>query len=167
MTVTARRLLVAPEAVTAAIYMAITLLGVIAAASWKGLFADFAELVVIIIGTTVTVAVAHAWANVASHRLLHRTRMTKQEKIEELQSAGCIVIVGIFASATLAEAWWITDDLNGAVRMTIGILIAILFALGVIGARRGGAPWGRALGWGLADASIGIVVLVLKVTLGS
>ena len=55
---------------TMAIYAAITLLGVTAAASWKGLFVEGSEFVVIIIATALTVAVAHVWATVAAHRLV-------------------------------------------------------------------------------------------------
>ena len=55
---------------TIAIYAAITLLGVVAAASWKGLFVEGSEFVVIIIATAFTVAVAHVWATVAAHRLV-------------------------------------------------------------------------------------------------
>ena len=152
---------------TLAIYTSITLLGVIAAASWKGLFVDEPELLVLIIGTSVTLAVAHGWASIAAHRFVHRTRLSRLEKRQELRGTAVILVVGAAATATFVISTLATDTLDTSVRLTLGVLVAVLFVVGVAGSRRRNDSWPRALGWGLADASIGIVALVLKIILGS
>ena len=151
---------------TLAIYAAITLLGVIAAASWKGLFVDDAELTVIIIATTVTVAVAHLWASVAAHRLVHRKPPSRAEWREELRNAAAILVVGGLAIAAFIISGMFGLDLTGEVFVTLIMLIAVLFVVGLIGARREGRSWLVALWIGLLDASIGIAVLLAKVIFG-
>ena len=151
---------------TLAIYAAITLLGVIAAASWKGLFVDDTELTVIIIATTVTVAVAHLWASVAAHRLVHRKPPSRAEWREELRNAAAILVVGGLAIAAFIISGMFGLDLNGEVFVTLIMLIAVLFVVGLIGARREGRSWLVALWIGLLDASIGIAVLLAKVIFG-
>jgi hypothetical protein len=151
---------------TLAIYAAITLLGVIAAASWKGLFVDDAELTVIIIATTVTVAVAHLWASVAAHRLVHRKPPSRAEWREELRNAAAILVVGGLAIAAFIISGMFGLDLTGEVFVTLVMLIAVLFVVGLIGARREGRSWLVALWIGLLDASIGIAVLLAKVIFG-
>ena len=152
---------------TLAIYAAITLLGVIAAASWKGLFVDDTELTVIIIATTVTVAVAHLWASVAAHRLVHRKPPSRAEWREELRNAAAILVVGGLAIAAFIISGMFGLDLNGEVFVTLIMLIAVLFVVGLIGARREGRSWLVALWIGLLDSSIGLVILLAKVTLGA
>ena len=137
---------------TLAIYAAITLLGVIAAASWKGLFVDDAELTVIIIATTVTVAVAHLWASVAAHRLVHRKPPSRAEWREELRNAAAILVVGGLAIAAFIISGMFGLDLTGEVFVTLVMLIAVLFVVGLIGARREGRSWLVALWIGLLDA---------------
>ena len=151
---------------TLAIYAAITLLGVIAAASWKGLFVDDTELTVIIIATTVTVAVAHLWASVAAHRLVHRKPPSRAEWREELRNAAAILVVGGLAIAAFIISGMFGLDLTGEVFVTLIMLIAVLFVVGLIGARREGRSWLVALWIGLLDASIGIAVLLAKVIFG-
>ncbi len=153
--------------VTMAIYGAITLLGVIAAASWKGLFVDYVELVVLVIGTTITVAVAHLWANIAAYRLVKQRPMGSRDRWEEFRVTLSVFVVGILALAALALSWTLTDDLETSVRWTIGMLVGVLFVVGLIGARRKGASWLRAIGWGCVDSSIGIAVLIAKIAAGS
>ncbi|MFM9134590.1 MAG: hypothetical protein ACKOT0_04020 [bacterium] len=153
--------------VTMAIYAAITLLGVIAAASWKGLFVDYPELVVLVIGTTITVAVAHLWANVAAHRLVDQRPMSSPQRWKEFRVTLSVFVVGILALVALALSWTISDDLETSVRWTIGMLILVLFVVGLVGSRRRGATWPRAVGWGCVDASIGVAVLIAKIVAGS
>lgn len=152
---------------TLAIYTSITLLGVIAAASWKGLFASEPELLVIIIGTSVTLAVAHVWASIAAHRFVNRTRLTREERRQELRGMVAILAVGAAATVTFGLSSLAADSLNTSVQLTLGVLVGVLFIVGVVGSRRRGDSVVRAVGWGLADASIGIVALVIKVVLGS
>ena len=152
---------------TLAIYAAITLLGVIAAASWKGLFADELELIVIIIATTVTVAVAHLWAAVAAHRLVHRRPLSREELREEVRNVAAVLIVGGLGLAAFLGAGMLGLELAGEVVVTLLMLIAVLFIVGLVGARREGRGWARSVGIGLLDASIGIAILLAKVIFGA
>ena len=152
---------------TMAIYAAITLLGVIAAASWKGLFVDELELIVIIIATTVTVAVAHTWASAAAHRVVASAPLSREEWREEVRLALSVFVVGGLAIAAFLFAQLIGFELTGAVTTTLLMLVAVLFVVGVVGGRRERRSWPRSLGIGLLDASIGIVVLLVKITLGA
>ena len=153
--------------VVAAIYTAITLLGVISAASWKGLFSAYNEIFVIIIGTTITVAIAHLWAGIAAHRLIYQSRLTPAQRRHEIRNALAIMAVGVIAALVLMQSWIITDSLESAVRYTLGALVLVIITIGVVGSRLRGAGWLKSLGWGLIDASIGIVALLAKVLLGS
>ena len=152
---------------TMAIYAAITLLGVIAAASWKGIFVDELELVVIIIATTVTVAVAHLWAAAAAHRLVARSPLSRDDWREEGRLFLSVLIIGGLAVAAFLFAQLIGLQLAGSVAVTLLMLVAVLFVVGVVGGRREERTWLRSLGLGLVDASIGIVILLVKVTLGA
>ena len=152
---------------TMAIYAAITLLGVIAAASWKGLFADEQELFVIIIGTSVTLAVGHGWAAVAAHRLVYSTKLSANERRLELRGMAAILAVGGAATATFGISALVSDNLEQEVQLTLLVLIAVLFIVGVVGSRRRGDAWPTAFGWGLVDAAIGIAIFELKVLVGS
>lgn len=152
---------------TLAIYASITLLGVIAAASWKGLLSEEQELLAIIVGTSITLAVAHAWAAVAAHRLVHSRALTASERRAELRGMAVIMAVGAAATTAFGLSALASDNFEQSVRMTLLVLITVLFLVGIVGSRRRGDSWLRAVGWGLADASIGLVVLVVKVLVGS
>ncbi len=152
---------------TLAIYAAITLLGVIAAASWKGLFVDEAELTVIIIATTVTVAVAHLWASVAAHRLVHRKPPSRADWREELRNAAAVFVVGGLAIGAFLISGMFGLDLAGEVVVTLLMLVAVLFVVGLVGARREGRSWLLAVWIGFLDASIGMAILLAKVIFGA
>lgn len=152
---------------TMAIYAAITLLGVIAAASWKGIFVDELELIVIIIATTITVAVAHLWAAAAAHRLVAGRPLSRRDWEEEGRLALSVLVVGGLAVAAFLATSLTDLDLANSVAVTLLMLVAVLFVVGIVGGRREGRTWARSLGLGLVDASIGIVILVVKVTFGA
>lgn len=153
--------------VVLAIYTSITLLGVISAASWKGLFSAYSEIFVIIVGTTITIAIAHLWANVAAHRLIYQRRLTAIQRHHELRNVAAILFVGLLAAAALMVSWQVTDDLEQAVRLTLGALVLVLFTVGLVGSRLRGGSWLVSVGWGAVDASIGVVALVAKILVGS
>ena len=152
---------------TMEIYAAITLLGVIAAASWKGIFVDDSELIVIIIATTVTVAVAHVWAAAAAHRVVASAPLSRGEWHEEGRLALSVLVVGGLAIAAFLGAQLLGLELAGAVAATLLMLVAVLFVVGVVGGRREQRGWPRSLALGLMDASIGVVILVVKVAFGA
>ena len=152
---------------TMAIYAAITLLGVIAAASWKGIVVDEVELVVIIIATTVTVAVAHVWASAAAHRLVAGAPLSRDDWREEGRLFLSVLLVGGLAVGAFLFAQLIGLELAGSVAATLLMLVAVLFVVGVVGGRREQRTWARSLGLGLIDASIGVVILLVKVIFGA
>ena len=152
---------------TMAIYAAITLLGVIAAASWKGYFVDDIELIVIIIATTFTVAVAHIWASAAAHRLITYAPLTREDWRAEARIFLSVLMVGTLAIAAFLGAQLVGLELAGSAAATLLMLVGVLFVVGVVGGRREQRTWPKSLGLGLVDASIGIVILVVKVTLGA
>lgn len=152
---------------TMAIYAAITLLGVIAAASWKGIFVDEGELVVIIVATTITVAVAHLWAAAAAHRVVARAPLSRDDWHEEGRLFLSVLVVGGLAIGAFLFAQLIGLQLAGSVAVTLLMLVAVLFVVGVVGGRREQRTWPRSIGLGLIDASIGIVILLVKVTFGA
>lgn len=151
---------------TLAIYAAITLLGVVAAASWKGLFVEESELIVIIIATALTVSIAHMWATVAAHRLVHGSALPRDEWPLEARNVLAGLVVGLLAVGTFILSGALGAELPGAVALTLLMLVGVLFVVGVVGGRREGRAWLPALGLGLLDSSIGIVILLAKVTLG-
>lgn len=152
---------------TMAIYAAITLLGVIAAASWKGIFVDEGELIVIIVATTVTVAVAHVWAAAAAHRLVASAPLSRDDWHEEGRLFLSVLLVGGLAVGAFLFAQILGLELAGSVAVTLLMLVAVLFVVGVVGGRREERTWPRSLALGLMDASIGIVILVVKIAFGA
>ena len=152
---------------TMAIYAAITLLGVIAAASWKGIFVDEVELIVIIVATTITVAVAHLWAAAAAHRLVAGSPLTRGDWREEGRLFLSVLVVGGLAIAAFLFGQLVGLELAGSVAITLLMLVAVLFVVGVVGGRREERTWARSIGIGLVDASIGIVILLVKVIFGA
>ena len=152
---------------TMAIYAAITLLGVVAAASWKGLFVESVELIVIIIATTLTVAVAHVWAAASAHRLVASSPLSRLEWREEARLALSVMVVGGLAIAAFLGAQLLGAELAGSVLVTLMMLVAVLFVVGVVGGRREQRGWIHALGLGLLDSSIGIAILVAKIAFGA
>ena len=152
---------------TMAIYAAITLLGVIAAASWKGIFVDEVELIVIIVATTITVAVAHLWAAAAAHRLVAGSPLTREDWREEGRLFLSVLVVGGLAIAAFLFAQLVGLELAGSVAITLLMLVVVLFVVGVVGGRREQRTWARSIGIGFIDASIGIVILLVKVIFGA
>lgn len=154
------------ERVTLAIYATITLLGVIAASSWKGFASSEMELLVIIVSTSVTLAVAHFWASTMSHRMVDRAALSRRERKEQLLDSGVVLAVGAFATVATIVSWIVGHDLRDSVTYTLLTLVLLLFSVGLAGARRAGASWLRSIGWGAVDASIGVAILVAKIIFG-
>lgn len=151
---------------TLVVYAAITLLGVIAAGSWKKFVTDEPELIVTTIGASIAVVIAHAWSSIMAHRLVHRSMMTRKQMLAELEvAASFFIITGIAVAAVLTGQTldWEFDD---TVTFTEVVLIASLFTVGLFGSRASGASWGRSLAWGLLDAAVGVAIVVTKLLLG-
>jgi len=149
-----------------AVYCLITLLGVVSAATSKSVADNSFELGVIIFGTTLTLMIAHAWATVVAHRLVQGHRLDRAQILTEFRHDLAFLVTGLFGLATLAVATLLTDDYARQVDNEQTMLVLALVVVGVVGGRRSGASWPRAIGWGLLDGAVGLFIVALKLTLG-
>ena len=78
-----------------------------------------------------------------------------------------VMVVGGLAIAAFLGAQLLSFELAGSVVATLLMLIAVLFVVGVVGGRREQRSWARSLAIGLLDSSIGIAILLAKVTFGA
>lgn len=150
-----------------AVYATITLLGVTAAASWKKFVTDEPELIVTLVGASLAVVIAHAWSSVMAQRLVHGTRLSRRQVTTEIVvSLSFFIATGIAIAAIVLGQVVLDLEFVDTVLLTELVLVGALFVLGMLGARRAGTGWWRALAWGAVDASIGVVIMVLKLVLG-
>ena len=151
---------------TLVVYAAITLLGVIAAGSWKKFVTDEPELIVTTVGASIGVVIAHAWSSIMAHRLVHRSMMTRKQMLAELEVAASFFIVTGIAVAAIVTGQAFDWEFDDTVAFTEVVLIASLFTVGLFGSRASGARWGRSLAWGLLDAAVGVAIVATKLLLG-
>ena len=85
----------------------------------------------------------------------------------ELRNSVAVFVVGGLAVVTFLVATALGAELAGAVAFTLLMLVAVLFVVGVVGGRRENRSWLQSAGLGLLDSSIGLVILLAKVTLGA
>ena len=149
--------------VTVAIYAALTLLGVIAAASWKETADDEIEMAAIIGGTSLAISLAHLWAAIMAEQLVHGHLPDRDTWRKEATVAGGFLGIAAIAVVSLAVTSAAGISFDWVVNLTMAVLIGLLLAAGITGARWSGADWGRALLWGLLDAAMGLVLLILKI----
>lgn len=154
------------ERVAIMVYAAITLLGVIAASSLKQFATDEPELIAAAVGASLAVALAHGWAAIMAHRLVHRSMMSRKEILAQVAIAGNLLAVTAIAVGTIAGGQVIGLEFPETVLLVQSVLIALLFLIGFFGSRWAGASWTRALGWGVLDAGIGIGILLVKILVG-
>jgi hypothetical protein len=148
------------------VYAVITLLGVLEAATLKKLAATEVDLIAVLVGASLAIAVAHMWSTVMANRLVHRVFTTGVLFRRELRVVGSYFLVTLLCVVTVLGGEALGMAFDETVRMTEGLLIAGLFGLGVLGARGSGAGWARSLGWGVLDASIGLAIVLVKVIAG-
>jgi hypothetical protein len=151
---------------TMEVYSILTLIGVVIAAAWKSYATDVAELIAIVLGTSVAIVIAHAWASVFAHRAVRRERFTKADALDELTHivsflVPCAIIIVL---SLVLNAMGI--DVDGVATLDALALMGFLLIVGTIAARRVGCTWPRSLMWGVADFSIGGLILLLKILIG-
>lgn len=149
------------------VYAAITLQGVIVAASWKNYLTSFPELLTIILGTSMAITAAHFWSSLVAHRLVHEEIPRQEIVYTEMRIAVSFFVTAGIAIAAALVGLAIFNDFNSVVYLTNATLVAVLFTLGLIGAKAAERTWGRAIAWGLLDASMGFAILAIKVLFGS
>ena len=140
------------------VYGAMTLLGIVEAATIKNVADTAAALTIVIVTGSVSIVIAHAWAAVIAHRVVDGHRFTRDEVVAELWfAASFLIATGIAILASLPFG-----DFYTTVQFTLIAMLALLFVVGVTGALRSGAGWTRALGWGLLDVGVGVLIVALK-----
>jgi hypothetical protein len=154
------------ERVAVMVYAAITILGVVAASSLKQFVNSEGELIAAAVGASLAVALAHAWAAVMGHRLVHHEMMSRQELWNQVRIAGNLLAVTVLTVATILLSQATGASFEATVWVTQGMLVLLLFLVGFIGARWSGASWIKAMAWGVLDALIGIGILLVKVVVG-
>ena len=152
--------------VTITVYAAITLLGVVAAASLKRYATSEGELLAILIGTSLAVSIAHFWSSLMAHRLVHHSMPNSAELRREGQIVGSFFAVTGVTMGVIFVAGLIGVDFDGSVLLAEVVLITTLFVLGVAGALWARTGWPKALAWGCLDAGIGIVIVLVKLLVG-
>lgn len=152
--------------VAISVYAVITLLGVTAAASLKKYATTEGELLAILIGASAAVSVAHVWASIMAHRLVHHSFPDKVELRREAQIVGTFFAVTGLTFAVVFVSALLGFSFDDAILWAEIALVAALFILGTAGALWARAGWLRALGWGMIDASIGVVIVVIKLIVG-
>ena len=154
------------ERVAIMVYAAITILGVVAASSLKQFVSSEGELIAAAVGASLAVALAHAWAAVMGHRLVHHEMMPRKQLWAQVRIAGNLLAVTVLTVATILLSMATGAPYETTVWVTQGMLVLLLFLVGLLGALWSGASWIKALAWGVADALIGIGILLVKVLVG-
>ncbi|MEI6375284.1 MAG: hypothetical protein WCP26_16000 [Actinomycetes bacterium] len=146
------------------IYGAMTLLGVLEAATTKAVVDSTAALIILIVATSLAIVIAHAWSTVVAHRLVDGEEMSTHRVGNELWFAGSFLVPAVLALATVLITGTFTSH-DTSILIAQMVLIVFLFIAGITGARRGGASWGRSIAWGIADVAVGLAIVLLKETL--
>jgi len=152
--------------VTITVYAAITLLGVVAAASLKKYATSEGELIAILVGASVAVSIAHFWSSLMAHRLVHHSMPGGVELRREGQIVGSFFLVTGVTIGVVVVAGLLGQSFDTSVLIAEIVLISALFALGLFGALWAKTGWPKALAWGCLDAGIGVVIVVVKLIVG-
>lgn len=154
------------ETTTILLYSSITILGVMAAAEINGDSENTWDLSLLVIGSAMALAVAHAWAKVLAEMMFgghrpDRQLIWKEGRSGMLALVPALVVVVVLFLMDLTEASYETG-------VTVSMLAAVvvLFLTGYVGSfhRRLGV-W-TSLKWGSASAAVGLLAVFVKVGFG-
>ena len=149
------------------IYGSLTLLGVLDAATYKNVVTTHFALALLVVVTSLSLVIAHAWSTMVARRLIRREKPTRDVLIKELWLAGAILAPMALVLAVIATTLPFEEvETNETVVATIvnaqyALLVGIFF-MGTIGARRAGLSWPRTFAWGLIDVGVGVLIVLLK-----
>ncbi|MGW2886187.1 hypothetical protein ACWDDN_12695 [Streptomyces griseoruber] len=101
-------------------------------------------------------ALAHGYAHYIAERTPHR----RWDALRALRDEWSLVAAVVPTAVVLAGAGWGWWPANGVEYPAFALNIALLFALGLITARRAHRSWGAAALVGVMDALLGTVVVV-------
>ncbi|WP_282701768.1 hypothetical protein [Streptomyces sp. CC219B] len=106
--------------------------------------------------TALVSALAHGYAHYIAERSPHR----RWDALRALADEWPLVAAVMPTVVLLAGAGWGWWSAHGVEYVAFTLNIALLFALGVVTARRSHRPWSSAVLVGLADALLGVGVVV-------
>ncbi|MER6418795.1 hypothetical protein [Streptomyces sp. NPDC001137] len=106
--------------------------------------------------TALASALAHGYAHYIAERAPHRRWDALRALVDEWPLVTAVLpTVAILAGA--GWGWWPADGVEDPAFL---LNIALLFGMGLVAARWSGRSWAVALGTGLVDALLGVVVVV-------
>ncbi|MET7686654.1 hypothetical protein ABZT06_01445 [Streptomyces sp. NPDC005483] len=106
--------------------------------------------------TALASALAHGYAHFIAERAPHRRGDALRTLADEWPLVAAVVpTVGLLAGA--GWGWW---PANGVEYAAFVLNITLLFTLGLVTARWSRRPWAAAVGIGVVDAMLGVVVVV-------
>ena len=149
------------QRIALAVYGTLTVLGVLEATSFDDSHLTLHVVILTVISTSMAIVLAHAWATVLSNRLVFGDQLTSASLLEELRFAASFFIPTVVAVIVFTLACVILPIDSSLLTAELA-LVLLLFALGVYGARRGGAGWPRALLIGLIDVCVGVLIVGIK-----
>lgn len=148
--------------VAGTIYGTILVLAIVAGLSEDDTV-DAWQLLVSVVATTLVFWIAHAYAEVLSKRLVAGRSLSWRETWSALAAEWAMVRAGVPAAIALALAELGVYSTDAGVDIAIGLGIASLFALGLQLGRREGATRLQTFASAALNASLGLVIVVLKV----
>ncbi|MET7733230.1 hypothetical protein ABZT02_17930 [Streptomyces sp. NPDC005402] len=101
-------------------------------------------------------ALAHGYAHYIAERVPHRRGDALRTLAEEWPLIGAVVPTVVL----LAGAGWGWWPANGVEYAAFALNITLLFTLGLVTSRWSRRPWAAAIGIGVVDAMLGVVVVV-------
>jgi hypothetical protein len=106
--------------------------------------------------TALASALAHGYAHYIAERAPHR----RGDALRTLAAEWPLIAAVLPTVALLAGAGWGWWPANGVEYLAFVLNITLLFALGLVTARWSHRPWTVAIGIGVVDAMLGVVVVV-------
>lgn len=146
------------QRISTIVYAALTVLAVAVAATAKGYAATLGEFAFIVMVTSVGLFVAHFWSAALGKRLTGQDALNRDWLVHEAQLSASMLLPGS-AMALLAALGSLVLRIEWAVTVSMGVLVALLFAYTWVGARRVGGSWL----WPVGTAGIGVLMVVFKV----
>ena len=107
--------------------------------------------------------IAHAWSEVVGERLAHGHRFDRARIWSIAVEEWPLVESGVLPATVIALAWMGLLSRDTATRIALAVAIVQLLGWGVLAGHRTQATWRAAIGIGVVDAMLGILIVALEV----